>query len=262
VSNDPKCIGPDDLAALTRERELPSERDASPDEAAELSTQRLARVIHIADRYRGALASGDLEASQAASRRSLDRIVRGRTRELATERGVPAERGVLDFAADASPPATAAMLAVRSALAWRAARGLHQPLVLVVLGPVGTGKSCALGWAVAHHDRNARHISAPDALALVDHSAMREARERLVRVDLLALDEAGTEEKPATVLDLVLDRYNAGKVTLFAGNVTREQFAERYTDVRLRSRLARQQADGQRVLVVLDGHDMRQGGAL
>lgn len=234
--------------------------DASPEELEEVERQRasLARIVSIGDGYRAKLAAGDLADRQDAGRRALEAIERQRVREQAVERGVPAERGVLDFAAEWDPATTQAVVAVQQALQWRGVRGVRQPLVLVVLGPVGTGKSVALGWAVTHHGYTARHVAAPDLPGRVDHSAMRETRERLVRVDLLAVDEVGTEDKPATVLDLVLDRYNAGKATLLAGNVTKAQFAERYTDGRLRSRLARQQADGQPVLVVLAGEDLRQ----
>jgi hypothetical protein len=85
-----------------------------------------------------------------------------------------------------------------------------------------------------------------------------------VAIDLLAIDELGDDERPDRVAVLLRARYNAGKATLLAGNVTPEAFRDRYCDDRLRSRLGRQQADGQRVTVALRDRDMRalpHGGA-
>lgn len=256
MSKDPETLDPSDFRPVA-ERESEFDRDASPEEADELRAQRFARVIHIGGRYADAIERGELSEDQETTRRSLESIAYRRRMDLATERGVPSERGVLPVAAADDLATTPAVVAVQRAMAWRDARGARQPLVLVVLGPVGTGKSVALGHAIAHHERNARHVIAPDVLPRASYSELRAARAKMVAVDLLAIDEIGTEEKPTVVLDMILDRYNAGKATIIAGNVTKEQFSDRYADDRLRSRLGRQQADGQNVLVVLTGSDLR-----
>jgi DNA replication protein DnaC len=152
---------------------------------------------------------------------------------------------------------------VQAALAWRKARGSHRALVLALCGGCGTGKSVALGWAVLRHDGSARMISS-DRAGSYDpsqaHSQSRAEWDRIVGVDLLAIDELGDEDRPDRVGVLLRARYNAGKATLLAGNLTPAQFRERYCDERLRSRLSRQQAERQRVTLALRGADMRAGG--
>jgi hypothetical protein len=260
--SDPTKISADDLLAPPRERELPSERDADPDEAAELErvrTHRWGRVVSIADAYRAKAAAGAFDPLQRDVEAFHRRQREWRNRERGPELGVSREDGVLDFAVLDAPPRTAALDAVREALAWRAGHGPHRPLVLALLGSTGSGKSVALGWAVLHHDRSARQVAAADVPRRVEHSEAKAERARLLAVDLLAVDEIGgrSDEQPAHVLDLVLERYNAGRVTLLAGNVTAAHFKGQYADERLASRLRRQQADGQRVVVQLAATDMR-----
>jgi hypothetical protein len=261
MSSDPKSLGPDDLACPVHERDLPSDRDADVDEQAELSRQRWDNVVRLGERFPELIADPRIARERALTAASQAVLAAGQARRRAEERGVPLEPGVLDVAAQAVPETREAVCRVRDALLWRAEQRSRTPLVLVVLGSVGTGKSCAIGWAVTHHDRSAYHLTAGDVCAQTrnGHSEGAAIWAKRVGYDLLAIDELGREPNPERIVEMVLDRHAAARATLLAGNLSPTEFRERYRDDRLRSRLARQQAQGARVVVMLAGEDMRTG---
>lgn len=137
--------------------------------------------------------------------------------------------------------------------------------VVVLLGDTGVGKSAAMVRAVARHPREARYVFARDAaLALTDRPrafdqerAAAELAAELADVDLLAVDELGTEPAAlsAELLHLVAARCTEGRATVLAGNLPLHLFTARYLepDARFASRLASPQG----TLAVIDGLDLR-----
>lgn len=133
----------------------------------------------------------------------------------------------------------------------------------VALGSVGVGKTAALARAVARHRADAFYVLAPDASAAFqnrlrsfDHDrATQDLVARLRTVDLLAIDELGTEppEFSEELVTLIALRCTEGLATLVASNLTAEHFARRFASPRIRSRL---EADGGSILS-FQGRDLR-----
>lgn len=124
-----------------------------------------------------------------------------------------------------------------------------RPAFRVLLGPMGTGKSVALTFALAHAPRGAAYTTAAEITRT--HRAMHDNRgvwAKWVNVDLLCIDELGTEEKPEVITELLLDRWKTGGLTIGAGNVSAKVIASRYLagelGARLKERLGEQVARG------------------
>lgn len=135
-------------------------------------------------------------------------------------------------------------------------RGIRT-LTLVLLGPVGTGKTYAAAWAIAGN-ASAAYVKARELCRLYrsEWGPEREAWERLLRVDLLVVDELGTEREldlaRAAWCEALDERHAAGLRTLGLGNLDRAGFEAR-CEARALSRLE------QRGIVVElnDTHDRR-----
>jgi hypothetical protein len=187
-------------------------------------------------------------AAEAEARRRSDELL-----DTADRAQIPDEFGVRAVALDDAPPLTEPLAAYREALAWRGPRPTRRgrgrrPLIRVVAGPPGTGKSCALAWCVVRHDGGARYVTAATVAATPRNgwSTNEERWQDWLTVDLLAIDELGCEKgDPAAVTYLLAERYNAGLATLGAGNINRTDFQARYKEGRLADRLINgQEADG------------------
>lgn len=167
-------------------------------------------------------------------------------------RGIPALRELRAVATIEDPPRTRAMRVVRWALTWRGSEtglGGRKPLVLVLSGSPGCGKSCAGAWAVAHSYRSlfvpaSRVASTPDNGFSDNVTRWEEWRS----IDLLVLDELGDELARGDVTErittLLSDRYNDGRATIVTTNIACDAFIERYLNDRLVSRLLNAQAKG------------------
>jgi hypothetical protein len=174
-------------------------------------------------------------------------------------RGVPAGVDVRRWVF-ANEPRGEACEVLTSSTAQRGEPGRGRWALVVLLGGTGVGKTSALARFVARHPREALYDYAADAAqVLVDraHRGPSERYELLREVDLLTLDELGTEAPNDTpeLLRLIARRCDAGKMTALAGNLSLEQFTARYleTDARFASRLGSPQGR----LVHLDGADLR-----
>ena len=173
--------------------------------------------------------------------------------EACDARGVPEEPGMRE--AVVSPRLTPAIEVVRGTLGWRDAqpvwRGARQPVVAVLAGPPGDGKSTALAWAVAHHERSAAYALARAVGATPRGTwipvSERAQIEKWARVDLLAIDELGHEDDgdgSERIAALIAERYDKGRITLCATNLAADAFFARYMNARLESRLHRGQFRG------------------
>jgi DNA replication protein DnaC len=190
----------------------------------------------------GRVAAADYERS--AERRRVDALLKA-----CDMRNVPKEPGLRE--AIVNPARTQALKAVRGSLGWRDAkpiwRGARQPVVAVLAGRPGDGKSTALAWAVAHHERSAAFV-----LARVIGSTPRSGfsniaqLERWASVDLLAIDELGHEDaaEAERIAALLSERYDHGHATLCATNLDLDTFLTRYVNARLESRIHRGQFRG------------------
>lgn len=110
--------------------------------------------------------------------------------------------------------------------------------VLVLVGSVGIGKTVAAGHALA--SRPGRYLEAPEACLLHRDRDGREAWRRLIRCELLVIDELGTEPHAgmaAETLQAVINvRQALPRRTLIMGNLSRLTLEKRY-DARTVSRL-------------------------
>jgi hypothetical protein len=166
-------------------------------------------------------------------------------------RGVPEEPGLRS--AITRPRNTPALGIVRASLGWRDKqpiwRGARQPVVAILSGTPGDGKSSAIASAVAHHEGTAtfalaRTIGTTPRNGFSTNQALLE---KWSRVDLLAVDELGHEDSPdgsERIAALIAERYDRGRATLCATNLSIDEFVTRYLNARLESRLNRGQFKG------------------
>jgi len=166
---------------------------------------------------------------------------------LCDEREVPMEPGIRAVALQIYPPSTTAIQRVGMSLIRRKRtqrglpRGSRQPIVLVLSGPPGCGKTSAMAWAVAQHKRSAAYVPTRVIAATPRNGwSENEARwQRWARVDLLAIDELGTEGSNTELIGVLLsERHDLGGMTVCATNCGIETFQSRYCNERLISRLA------------------------
>jgi DNA replication protein DnaC len=139
---------------------------------------------------------------------------------------------VSDTLKDAAP--------LRAVKRWlSAARGLDTPTdrpmkFLALLGPGGRGKTIAAAWAIA--ELGGIYISAPEFRRLASSSLWsdRPRLDELYGCRLLVIDDMGSEtiSDPSTeaIFDIVNARQVEGAVTILTGNLTRQQFTDRYTE--------------------------------
>lgn len=172
--------------------------------------------------------------------------------ELCALRGVPADHEVRRYARDPHP--TGALFdAIRESVQWQREqqeqRGGRVPALRVLIGPPGTGKSCALAWACASWPKRARYRTADALSSLKKQDAeWREA----TSVSLLCVDELGIEPYPEVLVELLLSRWTAGLATFAASNLSVDDFIARYfarAGERLADRLTQQRARGLRTFV-------------
>ena len=165
---------------------------------------------------------------------------------LADDRETPGNPQVRAVSLLRSPENRPAIQSVRTVLAWRHFGDVLRSLAFVLVGTPGNGKTSALAWAVTWHERPALYTLARVVGATINngYSDNTAALKRWSKCDLLAIDELGHEESPehsARIAALIAERYDAGRVTLCAGNVSSAWFAERYGNERLISRLRNEQ---------------------
>lgn len=183
--------------------------------------------------------------------------------------GCPVHRATRAVAFDeavAGPFIDAVDDAIDHAFAESDAIGDAPAMRVLVSGP-GAGKSTALVYACAWHGRPCGSLSAVFVRAPTlarTHRAMHDNRtawERWLRSDLLCVDELGTEEKPEVITELLLERWDAGRITLCASNLTEIACAERYFSdsfgLRLRDRAAGQTRSGLPLFVTSNEASLR-----
>lgn len=172
--------------------------------------------------------------------------------ELCALRGVPLDHEVRRYALDTHPHGEL-FAAIREAIAWQREQqersGGRVPALRVLVGPPGTGKTCAIAWACASWPKRALYRTA-DALSSLKKTdaEWREA----VNVSLLVIDELGIESYPDVLVELLLARWTAGALTLCASNLSVEDFIARYfarAGERLADRLTQQRSRGLRTFV-------------
>lgn len=176
-------------------------------------------------------------------------------------------------------PETPALAAYKRAIAWReqwcqlhASQGesavrIGTGMMFVACGTYGIGKTFALATCVLHHKSFAWfELSSTIAGTAPNGWSENEARWRQWEaVDLLAIDEVGDEiaGNPQLVGALVTRRFNEGRGTILATNLSPRQFAERIgIDGRLQDRLVNGQGHagaptGQPWQLVIDGETLR-----
>ncbi len=169
----------------------------------------------------------------------------------AGEIDLPNELGLRSVALDDDAGRTPAIEALLAALEWRSSRSKpaigSQPMIVMLGGPPGTGKSCAAAWVLIRAKGDALYSTAAEIVATPRNgwSANEEKWAQWLAVDLLAIDELGGEKgDPSALVYLLADRFNRGRATLLTGNLKRSDFAARYKDERLIDRLVNGQGHG------------------
>lgn len=170
--------------------------------------------------------------------------------EACDDARIPEELGLRTIALDDAAPQTDALVAMRDALRWRRANSTRDgvaPVIRLVSGPPGTGKSCALAWIAARHRGSAEWVTAATIAGTPRNgwSTNEEAWQRWINVDLLCVDELGAERgDPAVLPALFAERYNSGRATIVTANTSLADFHRRYKDERLADRIANGQQRG------------------
>lgn len=204
------------------------------------------------------------EGRAARARWEREQLARARAEraELCTLRGVPEDVEVRRWALDPHPSGEL-FDAIREAIAWQREReeqrGGRVPVLRILAGTTGTGKTSALAWGVATWPRRARYVTADALCSSKTDEPWREARD----ASLLALDELGIEAHPDRVTELLLARWSAGRLTLCGTNLTSSEIITRYmarAGERLLDRLRAQKASGLRAFVAAHGASFRGAG--
>lgn len=139
----------------------------------------------------------------------------------------------------------------------------------IVSGPVGVGKSAAVAWHLLRAPRDAAYVTAADLTGTPRNgwSANEERWSRWLSVDVLGVDDLGTEDgDPAIIRRLLTERWNRGLCTLGTANVSAPELLARYFDARLTDRVISGQEhkgapSGLRWFVAVHGESLRNPAA-
>jgi DNA replication protein DnaC len=189
----------------------------------------IGRILAIAERSL-VLVADPLHQERIAEedRRKAERV-RDAIRRRANEMVVPRDEDLRTIIEDDEAYATPALRAVRSALTWRGDRRCG--LLLVLGGPTGVGKTAAACHALVRHDAGGVCVRADQICATprTGYSAVEEQWEKWLKISMLVIDDAGTENSRSDLLrSLLRARYDAGLVTFVSTNLPRKRFAEVY----------------------------------
>jgi len=220
----------------------------------------MAIVIDLAERARRRIDDDDARAR----RERRDRLQLEERKRIAARDpriGVPQSP---DLIARAIRPGTGRAAEVVAEV-YRYARGDEDRTATVwLIGTPGTGKTTAAIRVILAHEashRSAAYLRAP-IVPGVRNYATAELYDRARRVDLLVLDEVGTETEAKVITELVCERHDHGRVTICVGNLDAPQCVERYAlmaDARVRSRMAQLRRLGCPPVRVVRDRDYREG---
>lgn len=232
------------------------EEHVSPEEhAAQLEALRARFLARRPDARGDALARAEQAKARAA-------FVREFLAKQADRRNVPRARDIRRWV-DVPRVDGAIFAEVDAFLGERGAPEDGRWGLLVLSGGAGVGKTSAMARAVTRHPTDALFVLASDAAECLqsrvrsfqgDRVAL-ELVARMREVDLLTIDEAGTEPRAlaCTLEQLAIARCMDGLATILGTNLTLEEFRAAYTDPRLASRL--NAAEGR--FVECPGRDLR-----
>lgn len=206
------------------------------------------RIAALAEACSARVANRSREETKAVeeSLRAFARFKADRRRRRAEQIGIPGDAGLQAVALCNTPPETHALAAFREAVTWLAERG--SPIVRVVGGSYGCGKSAGMAWAMMHADALGDRCAAAlwtdaadiEATLRNGYSENEIAWERWASVSVLGIDDAGTGRgDPLNLVELLARRCNRGLVTLVTTNLNRDDFGKRYPSPRLADRIGR-----------------------
>jgi DNA replication protein DnaC len=137
---------------------------------------------------------------------------------------------------------------LRNGFAWR--NKTKRALTLFFSGPPGCGKTVALSWALWHSEKPGRFVYATDLEVLLGSQwgQERDESQRVMRKEILCIDELGIEQDPELLAECLIRRTNAGLVTLVSTNLSPDEVITRY--------LPNQGLSGRRLFSRLQAQDL------
>jgi len=152
--------------------------------------------------------------------------------------GLPGDPNVREPAYDDWLPESESLRLFREAWAWRTPR--RAACIRVVSGAKGIGKTVAAAHVLLRTCGESAVYLAATWVGPRDRRTGFQAQqewERWCQARAMLLDDLGTEEDPTRITELLLERYNAGRVTFVTCNLTRDDVHKHYYRSALGDRL-------------------------
>lgn len=212
-------------------------------------SEPLSKVLPFALRKLRPISNEEDARRRATWQLELDKRRRSELEDAVSRRGIPRDQRMLSVVYNDKPTRTAMFERVVNR-PWNAP-GMGD--LAFVLGGTGTGKTTGVSWMLARHPLSALYVTAPQCCEY-RNTATALLLDAVRTVNLLGIDELGLEAKPSAIVELIIHRFDNGLITVLLGNLTTEQLGERYSDPRLRSRVA---SLGRSVIIELGDEDLR-----
>lgn len=200
-----------------------------PHEPPDTGPSRSRGPIAFSDAARNAIGSDAQRDRLRADEERRRRERRGGLIRAASSMHIPTDEDLRAIVLDDHPLMTDALHACRTVVEWR--RGRSRGCIHVLLGPPGVGKTSAACHTLLRSEGGGLYTRASHIVESprTGHSSRDELWETWRTTPMLVIDELDVEaQHRATLLRLLLDRYDGGRATLVTTNLTRELVVSMY----------------------------------